>query len=82
MKLKHWNFGLFFVTALLATTACTPPHEALLANAASGPGYPVDCRDTHTSDFRPLNGLQLGAGENPAAPPNRTIGNGDISKLH
>jgi len=65
---------LFIAPLLLAAVACTPERDLQKADAARGPGYPVDSRDRLTSDYQPLNKLKLGGPENPEAPVNKTIG--------
>lgn len=82
MRMKHTRFliqSFLFSAVLLGSSACTIERDLAAADAAEGPGYVVDCRDTYTSEFRPLNNLNLGAPLNTEAPLDKTIGNGVLS---
>ena len=77
--MKHTTYTLvFLIASALLATGCTVPRDPMSENSASGPGYAVDTRDTYTSDFRPLNGLPLGAPASPEAPLDKTIGTGKL----
>ena len=77
--MKHTTFKLsFYLASAWLVAGCTIPRDPMSANSSSGPGYAVDQRDTYTSDFRPLNGLTLGAPESPEAPLDKTIGTGKL----